>query len=86
MSEEKNDTARMASPVCFLDEADDRYAGYLSIEEADGFFGDLLEKQRSLLTRLSAVLPRIRDDGIHARLREVAELQRRAIVILEELR
>lgn len=60
-----------ASPVCYIDEADDTYLGFASKAEIVAFLAELAEAER--LGRptgdmLRCMLPRIRDDHLHREL------------------
>ncbi|MFN4090495.1 MAG: hypothetical protein ACK4QW_15830 [Alphaproteobacteria bacterium] len=87
---EDETAGRPASPVCFMDEADDRYAGYLGHAEIADLLGDLAARVEiaalateagdgapgalwaDLARMLAPVLPRIRDERLHAALARLA--------------
>jgi hypothetical protein len=55
-----------ASPVCYARETSDLYAGYATREELLAFLNELLEAERAIVRKLREILPRIRDDAMHA--------------------
>ena len=66
-----NDAAdAFASPACSLAEVDDSYAGYWTGEEVRRFVDLLLEREEALVALLRDAAPKIRDDALHARLRD----------------
>ncbi|MFO1158386.1 MAG: hypothetical protein U1E60_06080 [Reyranellaceae bacterium] len=64
-------TDKPASPVCYVDEADDAYMGYASKAEITAFLAELAEAERAgrpTDEMLRQMLPRIRDDHLHREL------------------
>ena len=60
-----------ASPVCYIDEADDTYMGFASKAEIAAFLAELADAERSgrpIDEMLRRMLPRIRDDHLHREL------------------
>jgi len=62
-----------SSPVCHAGDADAAYMGFADRAELAAFLGELRDAERSIVDRLRAILPRIRDDALHA---DVAEMLR----------
>ncbi len=62
----------MSSPACAMAEADDVYMGYAGEEEVRGFLAELRkaeerpEEAAAWARKLRAMLPRIRNDRLHA--------------------
>ncbi len=71
-----------ASPVCYAGEADASYMGYAGPEEIATFLKEQLAAEQALAGRLRAMLPRIRDDALHALLRAMLADHERAIAAL----
>ena len=69
---EEEDTAPLASPACSASEAGDVYMGFAGTEEIAVFLAELAAADaagRPLdRDRLRAMLPRLRDDRLHAAL------------------
>jgi hypothetical protein len=65
------ESGESASPVCYIDEADDIYLGFASKAEIVAFLAELAGAERlgqptgDMLRRM---LPRIRDDRLHREL------------------
>lgn len=60
-----------ASPVCYIDEADDTYLGFASKAEIARFLAELAEAERlgrPTAEMLRRMLPHIRDDHLHREL------------------
>jgi hypothetical protein len=60
-----------ASPVCYIEEADDAYMGFASKAETAAFLAELAEAEQSgrpTDEMLRRMLPRIRDDELHQEL------------------
>ena len=58
-----------ASKVCYAEEAEAAYMGFASREEIAAFLGALLEGGRDKAEKLRAMLPKIRDESLHAELK-----------------
>jgi hypothetical protein len=64
-------TDKPASPVCYIDEADDAYMGFASKAEIAVFLAELADAEhagRPIDEMLRRMLPRIRDDHLHREL------------------
>ncbi|MFO1083526.1 MAG: hypothetical protein U1E21_03085 [Reyranellaceae bacterium] len=65
------ESGEAASPVCYIDEADDTYMGFASKAEIVAFLAELAGAERSgqpTGDMLRRMLPRIRDDRLHREL------------------
>lgn len=64
-----------ASPVCYLREAPDSYMGYLPPNEIQARLDALIPLLPDAAARraLNDLLPRIRDDAVHARVKALIE-------------
>jgi hypothetical protein len=60
---------RPSSPVCYADEMDRHYAGYLASTEVAALLDSLVADERGIIDKLEAALPRIKDDRLHAALK-----------------
>ena len=61
----------LASPVCWMDEAPDSYMGFATPDEILQAMAELTTAKPEDAARIMrAILPRIRDDRLHADLRE----------------
>ena len=70
MTDEPTDPA---SPACLAHEADDAYMGFATREEIASFLAGLATASTDDILKM---LPRIRDDALHARLRaHLAEIK-----------
>jgi hypothetical protein len=76
------DEKELASPVCYAGDSDPAYMGYASADELAAFLNAMLTAEREIVCRLQNMLPRIRDDGLHAALRGMLESHERAIARL----
>ena len=56
-----------ASKTCYAEEAEAAYMGFASREEIAAFLGALLESGQGIEEKLRAMLPKIRDDSLHAK-------------------
>ena len=78
--------AEFSSPACSIREADDVYMGYADREELTGFLNELVEAEGAAVKKLRELLPRVRDQALHAVLAEVLESHELNIDRLSELR
>ena len=62
----------LSSPACAAGEADDVYMGFAGKDEIKAFLGELAAADKNnratAMARLREVLPRVRDDVLHAEL------------------
>lgn len=58
-----------ASKVCYAEEAEAAYMGFASREEIAAFLAALCDSGRENVERLRAMLPKIRDDSLHSKLK-----------------
>jgi hypothetical protein len=63
--------AETNSPVCYARKADPGYMGFASRDELNAFLADLLESERALAEKLRSMLPRVRDDELHAEMKAI---------------
>ena len=71
MTDPEKDTDTLASPACSASEAGDTYMGFAGTNEIAAFLAELAaadEAGRDISDRLRSMLPRIRDDRLHAAL------------------
>ena len=72
MTDERKDPA---SPACLAHEADDTYMGFAGRNEIAAFLARLATASADEIRKM---LPRVRDDALHARLRaRLAEIEPR---------
>ena len=74
-----------ASPACLAHEADDTYMGFASEAEITAFLAALAEAEQTGAPRAQMIcdmLPRLRDDALHARLKTTLD----AIIEAESVR
>ncbi len=72
MTDEPKDPA---SPACLAHEADDAYMGFASRDEIAAFLARLATASADEIRKM---LPRVRDDALHARLKaRLAEIEPR---------
>ena len=71
MTDPEKDIEPLASPACSASEASDTYMGFAGTEEIAAFLAELAAAEQAgqdTSERLRAMLPRIRDDRLHAAL------------------
>ena len=71
MTDPDKEAEPLASPACSASEAADTYMGFAGSEEIAAFLAELAAAEQSgqdFSERLRAMLPRIRDDRLHAAL------------------
>lgn len=71
MTDPDKETDPLASPACSASEANDVYMGFAGPDEIAAFLAELDAAERAgrpVDERLRAMLPRIRDDALHAAL------------------
>ena len=71
MTDPDKDPDPLASPACSASEASDTYMGFAGTDEIAAFLAELAAAEQAghdLSDRLRAMLPRIRDDRLHAAL------------------
>ncbi|MCA0304537.1 MAG: hypothetical protein LCH95_19185 [Proteobacteria bacterium] len=71
MTDPDKETDPLASPACSASEASDVYMGFAGPDEIAAFLAELAAAEqagRPIDDRLRAMLPRIRDDALHAAL------------------
>lgn len=71
MTDPEKETDALASPACSASEAGDTYMGFAGTEEIAAFLAELADAEQAgqdMSERLRAMLPRIRDDRLHAAL------------------
>jgi len=59
---------RGSSVVCYADEADAAYMGYLASADLRRLLAGFCDRQRQLADDIAAVLPKVRDPDLHASL------------------
>ena len=67
----EKDIEPLASPACSASEASDAYMGFAGTDEIAAFLAELAAAEqdgRDMAERIRAMLPRIRDDRLHAAL------------------
>jgi hypothetical protein len=73
-----SDPKELASPACSANEADDAYMGFASRAEIAAFLRELEAAQQAGRPRaemLRLMLPRIRDDALHAEFSAMLRVQ-----------
>jgi hypothetical protein len=84
--ESKNrEVNELSSPACSMREADDVYLGYAGKDEIATLVGELLAAERSMVSKLREMLPRVRDDGLYGKLGEMMRTHERNIAFLDAL-
>lgn len=71
MTDPEKEADPLASPACSASEASDTYMGFAGTDEIAAFLAELAAAEqagRDMSKRLRAMLPRIRDDRLHAAL------------------
>ncbi len=71
MTDPEKEAEPLASPACSASEASDTYMGFAGTEEIAAFLAELAVAEQAgqdMSERLRAMLPRIRDDRLHAAL------------------
>jgi hypothetical protein len=81
-----DEAAAFRSPACSMREADDVYMGYAGQEELTDFMHELVEAEGAAVKKLRELLPRVRDQALHAVLAGVLESHELNIDRLSELR
>jgi hypothetical protein len=66
-----DDAEKPNSPVCYLDEAGDRYAGFLDRDELAAQLRDILASRKAIAEKLRSLLPEVRDDNTHDEIAEI---------------
>jgi uncharacterized protein DUF6306 len=67
------EAAEFSSPACSMREAQDVYMGYAGKQELTGFLNELIEAEGAVVKKLRELLPRVRDQALHAALAEMLE-------------
>jgi hypothetical protein len=73
------------SPVCYLDEAGERYAGFLSHDELATQLRDILASRTAIAGKLRSLLPKARDDTMHGEIAEILKSEEVGVARLEML-
>ena len=74
-----------SSPVCYAEEMDARYAGYLTDAEVATLLESLRRDECGMRDKLAAALPRIRDERTHAALKAMLESREADLARFEAL-
>jgi hypothetical protein len=74
-----------SSPICHLDEADDRYAGFLDRDELAAQLRDILASRTAIAGKLRSLLPKARDDTMHGEIAEILKSEEVGVARLEML-
>ena len=74
-----------SSPVCYLDEAGDRYAGFLDRDELAAQLRDIVSSKIAVAEKLKSLLPKVRDDDTHGEIAENLKSEEVGIARIEML-
>ena len=77
------DQDSFTSPACLLADVDDAYAGYWTREEVGRLLDLLREREQASIELLRDALPRIRDDALHAQLKQMLDGHERNLTALQ---
>jgi hypothetical protein len=85
MSGAQDPDDKPSSPICYLDEADDRYSGFLNREELAAQLRDILASRATVAEKLKVLLPKVRDDAMHGEIAEALKSEEVGVARLEML-